>query len=279
MKKLLSLAICVILVMAMLCGCSQSASGDKAVKKKVVVQNEEVAYEEVLESEVVAERKLIKKVSLAVETKDYDNYIKNLRDNVASSGGYIETSSESNSAEFRSFTATIRIPVGKTDGFTEFASQNVTVTRRGESVEDVTEQYVDIEARIKVFKAEEESLIEIMKKADNVTDLLSVKERLAEVRAQIESYTAQLKSLENQTDYSTITLTVSEVEREVKTEGYWSRIWNNILGGFINVGKMITGLFAFALSAIPYLIVPAVIVVTVVIIVRRAKNKKQSDKK
>lgn len=274
MKKVITLAICVILVMATLCGCSQSTT-----KKKVVLKDESVVSEEILQSETITSRKLIKEISLSVETKDYDNYIAGLRNNVASSGGYIETSNESNNSEFRSFTATIRIPVGKTDSFTEFASDNVTVKRRSESVEDVTEEYVDIEARIKVYKAEEESLIEIMKQAGNVTDLLSVKERLADVRAQIESYTAQLKSLENQTDYSTITLTVDEVEREVETEGYWSKIWNNIINGFKNVGKIITSLFAFALSAIPYLIIPAIITVIIVIIVRYSKKKKNSDKK
>ncbi len=274
MKKVITLAICVILVMAIFCGCSESTT-----KNKVVLKDEEIVSEELLQSDSVTSRKLIKQISLDIETKDYDNYIASIRNSVVSNGGYIETSNESNSSEFRSFTATIRIPVGKTDGFTEFASDNATVKRRSESVKDVTEEYVDIEARIKVYKAEEESLIEIMKQAGNVTDLLSVKERLADVRAQIESYTAQLKSLENQTDYSTITLTVTEVEREVETEGYWSEIWNNILDGFKNVGKVMTKLFAFSLSAIPYLVIPAIIAITVVIIVRYLKKKKKSDKK
>ncbi len=274
MKKVITLAICIILVMATLCGCAESTS-----KNKVVVKDEAYFSEEVLQSETITSRKLIKEISLSIETKDYDNYIESLRNNVASSGGYIETSNESNSSDFRNFTATIRIPVEKTDGFTEVASDNVTVTRRSESVKDVTEEYVDIEARIKVYKAEEESLIEIMKQAGNVTDLLSVKESLADVRAKIESYTAQLKSLENQTDYSTITLTVCEVEREVETEGYWSRIWNNVINGFKNVGKIITAVFAFALSAIPYLLIPAIIAVITIIIVRYLKKKKNLDKK
>ena len=206
------------------------------------------------------------------------HYINSVRSTISSSVGYIESANESNTSDFRRFTATIRIPVEKAEGFTQSVSSNVTVKNRSESVEDVTEQYVDIEARIKVYKAEEESFIEIMKQAGNVTDLLSVKESLADVRAKIESYTAQLKSLENQTDYSTIRLTVYEVEREVKTEGYWSRIWNNVINEFKNVGKMITSVFAFAISAIPYLIVPVIIAIIVLIIVHRAKNKKEINK-
>lgn len=275
MKKIIALVMCTILIMAMLCGCADSMSEGEIKYSDI----ESSVTEDSLQSEAIDSRKLIKNISLSVETKDYDNYIAGIRNNVTASGGYIETSNESNYSELRGFTATIRIPVGKTDSFTEFASKNVTVMEHSESVEDVTEKYVDIQARIKVYKAEEESLIEIMKQADNVTDLLSVKEQLAEVRAQIESYTAQIKSLENQTDYSTITLNVDEVEREVESEGYWSKIWNNIVEGFKNVGKFITSLFAFVLSAIPYLILLAIITVITIVSIRFFKKKKKSDKK
>lgn len=274
MKKIIALVMCTILFMAMLCGCADSKATDN-----FAFEDAESFSDTSLQTDVVDSRKLIKEISLSVETKDYDNYIAGIRDTVASSGGYIESSNESNYSELRGFTATIRIPVGKTDSFTKFASNNVTVIEKSESVDDVTEKYVDIEARIKVYKAEEESLIEIMKQADNITDLLSVKEQLAEVRAQIESYTAQLKSLENKTAYSTITLNVDEVEREVESEGYWSKVWNNIIEGFKNVGKFITSLFAFILSTIPYFILIAVIGIIVLCIIRFFKKKKKSDKK
>lgn len=273
MKKIIALITCMIFVLATFCGCSEPTK-----KKTVVATEESFDSEAVLESEAISSRKLIKEISLSVETKDYDNYIENIRKNVASSGGYIESSNEYIYDDFRNFTATIRIPVGETDNFTEFASKSVTVTERSESVEDVTEKYVDIEARIKVYEAEEESLLEIMKQANNVNDLISVKERLANVRAQIESYTAQLKSLENQTDYSTITLAVDEVERETKSEGYWSSIWNDILDGFKNVAEAIVMIFAFLLAAIPYLLVPAAITIVTLIVMRYFKKKKNSNK-
>ncbi|MBQ6825647.1 MAG: DUF4349 domain-containing protein [Clostridia bacterium] len=274
MKKVITLAIGIILIISMLCGCSETAS-----KSDIAYENEGIVSDEVLQDEAINSRKLIKEISLTAETKDYDNYIDGIRKKVVSNGGYIESSDESNSSDFRTFTATIRIPVGKTDNFTDYASENATIQSRSESVKDVTEEYVDIEARIKVYKAEEESLIEIMKQADNITDLLAVKEQLADLRAEIESYTAQLKSLENKTSYSTVSLTVYEVEREVKSEGYWSNIWNNIIKGFKNVGKIITTLFAFALSSIPYLVIPAIITLTIVITVRILIKKKSLNKK
>lgn len=269
MKKIIVLATCIIFIMAIFCSCGGSNMVDKSIE-----DSETTSYDEVSTSDAITSRKLIKEVSLLVETKEYDDYIKGLRDNVTSNGGYIETSDETSDSDFRSFTATIRIPAEKTDTFTKLVSDNVTVKERSESVEDVTEKYVDIEARIKVFKAEEESLIEIMKQTDNVTDLLSVKEQLTEVRAQIESYTAQLKSLENKTDYSTITLTVNEVEREVESEGYWSEIWNNIVDAFNNIIGFLVDIFAFILSTLPYILVLAINGVIVLVIVRKAKKKK-----
>jgi len=272
MKKIITLTIVLILIIMALCGCADAAKNEIDYESKTF--SEEILQDDVIDTS----RKLQKEVSLSVETKEYDEYIDNMRENVVSNGGYIEASDESIDYKFRTFNATVRIPVDKTDKFTNFASNNATVTNRSESVKDVTEEYVDIEARIKVFKAEEESLIEIMKKADNITDLLAVKEQLADLRAEIESYTAQLKSLENKTSYSTITLTVYEVEREAKSEGYWSTIWNNIIKGFKNVGKIISTLFAFALSAIPYLVIPTVIVIAVIILVRILIKKKRLNK-
>ncbi len=277
MKKIIVLVTCIVLVMATFCGCGDTYDDDLSVKGGESYFYDEEAtsdYAEVSTSETITSRKLIKEVYLTVETNDYDNYIKGLRSNVTSNGGYVETSDETSESDYRSFTATIRIPVDKTDAFTELVSKNVTVTERSESIDDVTEQYVDIQARIKVYKAEEESLIEIMKSADNVTDLLAVKEQLAEVRAQIESYTAQLNSLENQTDYSTVTITVEEVEREVENEGYWSGIWNNIVDAFENIIDFVVAVFAFILSTTPYLIVPAVIGIIVLLIIRKVRKKK-----
>ena len=276
MKKVITLVISIILIMSLFCGCAADKAYDDTVYNEAEMLSDD-AFDS-LQNETVTSRKLIKDISLTIETKDYDNYIKNLRDSIASNGGYIESSDEYNDSEFRTFEATVRIPVEKTDSFSDLASSNATVTSRSENIEDVTEKYVDIEARIKVYKAEEEGLMEIMKQADNVTDLLAVKEQLADLRAEIESYTAQLKSLENKTSYSTITLTIYEVEREVKTEGYWSNVWNNIIKGFENVGKIVKTLFAFALSAIPYLLIPAFIAVIIAVVIRFSKKKKIKNK-
>lgn len=279
MKKIITFALCAVFIMVMLCGCGEEMTSKNYAHKDLESSSTAELSDDSFpdgnaESETLDSRKLIKEISLSIETKDYDNYIASIRNNVSANGGYIESSNESSYSELRSFEAVIRIPVTKADGFTKSASKDVTVVEKSENVEDVTEQYVDVQARIKVYKAEEESLIEIMKKASNVKDLLSVKERLANVRAQIESYTAQLKSLENQTDYSTITLTVEEVEREVKKEGYWSGIWNNIIKGFKNVWTIITYVFAFLISAIPYLILILSVASVALVFVRFFKKKK-----
>ena len=276
MKKIFALFISIVLIATLFMGCAKSPASNDL--KSEYATEDYFADEDLSDSEAVSSRKLIKEISLEIETKDYDKYIESLRQSISSSGGYIESSSETNRTDFRSFNAVIRIPVKKTDDFTSAAANNATVKKRSENVKDVTEQYVDIEARINVYKAEEESLVAIMKQSQNVKDLLSVKEQLADVRAKIESYTAQLKSLENQTDYSTISIWVSEVAREVESEGYWNEIWNNILDGFKNLGRFLASLFSFILSAIPYLLIIGAVAIVIVVIIRKRKNKKANKK-
>ena len=96
------------------------------------------------------------------------------------------------------------------------------VKRLGEAVEvrtvasDVTEQYVDLSARLNASKALERRLLEILAQAKNVDEMLKVEEYLARVRADIERYEAQLKNLERRVQFSTIYVQIEAPQKEVK---------------------------------------------------------------
>lgn len=72
---------------------------------------------------------------------------------------------------------------------------------------DVTEEWVDLEARIKTQKKLEEQYVEIMKSASKVEDMLAVQKQLAEVRGEIEKLEGRRRLLDNQVALSTITAT------------------------------------------------------------------------
>jgi hypothetical protein len=76
--------------------------------------------------------------------------------------------------------------------------------------EDVTEQFIDLEARAKTQKALEQQFLEIMKRAVKVEDALEVQRQVAEVRTEIEKLEGRKRFLENRASLSTITVTLQE---------------------------------------------------------------------
>ncbi|MEZ0346356.1 MAG: DUF4349 domain-containing protein [Infirmifilum sp.] len=81
---------------------------------------------------------------------------------------------------------------------------------------DVTDQWIDLNARLTNLKAEESRLLQLLDKATNIQDVLQIEDRLANVRYQIEFYQAQLRNLERSITYSTITVTFTLKEKPLE---------------------------------------------------------------
>lgn len=237
-----------------------------------------------LAEELQSNRKLIKTVSMQVETESYDTLLPNVNSRILELGGYVESSDTGKNGygEYRRRYANItaRIPKDKADGFVEAVASESNVTSKTENVEDVTLQYVDIESHKKALETEEARLLELMEKAENIEDIVAIESRLSEIRYQKESYTSQMRTFDNQIDYTTIHLYIEEVQvlTPVEQPGAWARIRT----GFVrSVGNVIKGVQNFAIEfviAIPYLVVFGVIILAIVLIIRamlKASEKKR----
>lgn len=159
-----------------------------------------------------ASPRVIKNAYLTLEVKSARDSA-TMVSNVASlNGGFVESSNiaENNDGTVTGY-VTIRVPETKFDdsilALTGLALRVKTETINGQ---DVTEQYTDLEARLKSAQAEEQQYLEILKKATDVQDILSVTQYLSSIRSQIESIQGQIKYLGNQTTYSTISVTLTE---------------------------------------------------------------------
>jgi hypothetical protein len=75
--------------------------------------------------------------------------------------------------------------------------------------QDVTEEFIDLEARLKTQKALEEQFLEIMKQAHKVEDALAVQRQIAEVRTEIEKLEGRRRFLENRASLATITVNLT----------------------------------------------------------------------
>ena len=217
-----------------------------------------------LEAQVENGRKLIRTVSLSLQTKEFDSVLNSLKTKTTELGGYVENSSISgNSYSYtttRYASYTIRIPADKLNEFVDIVGELGNVTQENESVEDVTLQYVDVESHKKALETEQARLMELLSTAENMEDLLAIESKLSDIRYEIESYESQLRLLDNQIDYSTVHVEIFEVERmtDAGEKGFFEEIKERFGDNLYKVGHGFRNLIIGILGALPILIVCAV---------------------
>ena len=226
---------------------------------------------------VADDRKLIRTVSLTTETEDMDTLLDQVTLRIAELGGYVESreiysGSEYASYRSRSATMTVRIPAENLDAFISHVDGASHIISSKETAEDVTMQYVATESHLKVLQAEEERLLKFLAEAKDVSEMLEIEQRLTDVRAELESVTNQLNTYKNLVSYGTVHLSIQEVKQytEAPEEDptLWQRIGTGFMNGVKNMGLFLENLLVFAVSAIPYLILPALIAVAILVICR-----------
>jgi hypothetical protein len=126
----------------------------------------------------------------------------------AQSGGDSVAVAQSSGDGYASLT--LRVPQSSFDDALRRFSALGRVEDISTSSEDVTGQYVDLQARLRHFRAVERRLVRFLAATDNVKDMLAVQDRLDQVQLTIEQLTAQLKSLRETTSYGTLSVSLRE---------------------------------------------------------------------
>ena len=152
----------------------------------------------------LADRKIISTGNITVEVDDVESSVMAVEAIVDGMGGYVEVLSRSGGDEFSRASLTIRVPQG------QFASAYDRIRDLGEVLnehqgsEDVSEQFIDLEARLNSALREEQSYLSLLGRTSNVSEVLAIERELARVRADIERYQGQLDFLSRRVDLSTI---------------------------------------------------------------------------
>lgn len=125
-------------------------------------------------------------------------------------GGDVLNLSQSGSGDSRNASLTIRVPSNRfADAMQQLRSLEGEVESSGVSAQDVTDQFVDLQARLTAKQAEEQRYLAILGRANTIDEILKVDASLANVRTQIEQLTAQINSIKNRTEFSTISMSIS----------------------------------------------------------------------
>ncbi len=197
------------------------------------------------------DRKVIKNGSLDLLVKSAEQTAKDIQGVAGRLGGFTAGVDIYNVAQdAKSGNITIRIPAEKfVVAFDEIKKFAVKVERENSSAQDITEQYIDLESRLKNFKAQEAQYLEIMKKAYTIEDILNVSSRLSEVRGQIERLEGQLKYLTSQVEMASISVSLTE-EGDVEVFGI---SWRPLYVAKQALRNMIVGLAGYTDSMIKFI--------------------------
>lgn len=224
----------------------------------------------------LANRKLIRNVSMAVETDSFDQLLEEIQKKVTELSGYTEQSDISgNRSDYQSRYAwlTVRIPCDRLDQFIGLVEDSGNVTRKSESIQDITLQYSDIESRKKTLTMEQERIWALLEKADTLEAVIALEERLSEIRYALESMESQLKLYDNQVDYSTVDMSISEVLpvnfTPTAPETVGQRIKKGLSRNVANMGQFATDLFVGLIVLMPVWIPLGAIAALIIFLVKK----------
>lgn len=289
----LALLLCLFLTIGMLASCG-SGKNSGATEDRAPVGDSESGNggvrKDVTATPADAERKIIKTYTVNAESKDFDAAAAALEQKLTQLGGYVESSTVSggkslsgNSGTPRYATYTLRIPAEQAESFLREAGTLFHVRGTSSTVEDVSDSYYSIEARLEELCAERDSLLQIMESLNTQQDYafwLTVEERLSAVRQEIAVYQRMQMNYDSKIAYSTVTLYLSEVVRYGGAEqGFFSRLWESFCDGWSDFAEGAQSFAIWLVGALPVMLLLAIVAVAVVLIVLRAGRKKKAQSK
>lgn len=135
------------------------------------------------------------------------------------------------------------------------------VTDKTITTQDVTEEYYDSEARLKVLQAKEERLLGLMDQAANITEIISIENELSKTRSEIEVLSGRLQYLTNATTYSLINITLGQgLPGTIQApQGTLGRSWQGFVSSISGLINFASGTVVFLFTALPWLAVLAIL--------------------
>ena len=293
-KRFYSFVTAAALTAAMLTGCgaavkgggaaSSTASYDMAAESAMeyaagaVVAEENGAIQSSLTPQTGTERKIVYTASMRMESTRFDDARAALLAAVEDCGGYLESTDQSGSAKESSRWVyyTVRVPAGKYTVFLEQAGQAGSVLNLNESAQDITMEYVDVQARLESLENKKVRLEALADKAETTADLLEIENQLTEVQYQLESYTRQMKVMDHQVDYCTVDISLREVATLTPTGvSFGERIADAFTGGWTAFAAFVQDAVVAIIYNLPLLIIFGILAAVLVPVLRKRRQNKR----
>jgi len=229
-------------------------------------------------AQAAVDRKVIKTADLNIEVKDIAAAQKQVQDLTEAAGGFIADMNVEHHETRTEATIVARVPSANFRQVYEQVKQLGDVKRDHVGGQDVTEEYMDLEARIANKRVEEQRLRELFARAGKISDLLEVERELSRVRGEIESLQGRLRYLKDQVSFSTITISLCMLgEASVNKPQGW-RLGYHIVGAFRGLLSAVQWL----ITALIYVLIAGAVVwvplLLIILAIRNSLRRRQAQR-
>lgn len=244
----------------------------EGLEEKGYSSNSEDVKQDNTKTVLTYDRKLIKEGSITFGTSDA-KATKNIIDKATKQfKGYLSEDNEYDYGYRIQHNVTIRIPSENFDNLLTSISQSVEeMDDQNISVRDVTEEYVDVEARLKSKKKVEERYLSLLSKAHNVGDILQVENELARIREDIERVEGRLRYLKNQVSLSTLRITYYETVEVENSFGFGKKVGDGFENGF----KGLLWFFIGLVNIWPFVLFMIIGIWFLVRVIKKSRSKRK----
>ncbi len=189
-------------------------------------------------------QKIIKTGNLRFETQELEKTHQKILAAVQKANGYIQRDNTGKNYDSQYHNLTVRVPSENFDTVITAISDGVSYfEEKTISQRDVTEEFVDLSARLKAKRTLEKRYLELLAKAKNVKEMLEIERELSKIREEIEAKEGRLQYLQSQVSESTISIYFYKTtsDRGV-TVSYGRKVINAFKNGWSNISEFLLGL-------------------------------------
>lgn len=217
---------------------------------------------------------IIRTADFTIKTMAFDSTVEQIQSLTAQMNGRVDYFSQYNTRdELRNANFTLRIPAEQLDAFLSGAENVGDVSSFTTYVNDVSDQYYDLDSRLETQLDKMERLQALLAQAADVSDLIEIESSIADTQYNIDRYTGQMQGIEDKVAYSTVSVYVQETRVvETKEATLGQRIGAGVKDA-LNAGLCFAeDALVFIISILPFVGIVAVVVV-VIVIIRKSKKK------
>ena len=228
--------------------------GDSASGPRIISETPApITASESIDYVTVEGRMIIYNGHISLETDEIDGTLNRIRSLAEGYGGYVAGTSRSMIGNQAVADITIRIPQSRfRSAIDDIVNYGRVIDERTTS-EDVTEQYIDLKARLKNLEILEESLADLLNRTATVEEILKVEQELARVRGEIDSLQGQLNYLERSVTMSMIKVSLREPPSPFTPPGMdWGETFETAIRGLFAV---VSGLIILIVAILPLIVI------------------------